>query len=150
MIAMGRQNLDAIERTVTSTASTATSSFRVVRRGHAEHQVSPLREEYDETRAHGMATSWLTASSCASRVDSPTFLAGMHDPDAAILEPARLAWGLRDACLRSGVRIAEHTPVTSLAKAGSGVAVHTGEGGSTPSASYSPPTRTRRCSAACA
>jgi glycine/D-amino acid oxidase-like deaminating enzyme len=61
-------------------------------------------------------------------VDSPTFLAGMHDPDAAILEPARLAWGLRDACLRSGVRIAEQTPVTSLARAGDGVAVHTGAG----------------------
>ena len=61
-------------------------------------------------------------------MSSPTFLAGMHDPDAAIVEPARLAWGLRDACLRSGVRIAEQTPVTSLARAGSGVGVHTVDG----------------------
>ena len=52
----------------------------------------------------------------------------MHDPDGAILEPARLAWGLREACLRSGVRIAEHTPVVSVARAGSGVAVHTRDG----------------------
>ena len=49
----------------------------------------------------------------------------MHDPDAAILEPARLAWGLRAACLalrrthRRG-----HPPVTSLARSGSGIAVH--------------------------
>jgi glycine/D-amino acid oxidase-like deaminating enzyme len=52
----------------------------------------------------------------------------MHDPDSAIVEPARLAWGLRDACLRAGVRIAEQTPVTSLARAGSGVGVHTADG----------------------
>ena len=49
-----------------------------------------------------LPTTWLDADALRERVDSPTFLAGVHDPDAAILEPARLAWGLRDACLSAG------------------------------------------------
>jgi glycine/D-amino acid oxidase-like deaminating enzyme len=129
LIAMGRENLDGIERTVHEHGIDCdfvrAGSFGVATQ---DYQVDPLREEYDETRSHGMATTWLSGPELRERVDSPTFLAGMHDPDAAILEPARLAWGLRDACLRSGVRIAEQTQVTSLARAGDGIAVHTGDG----------------------
>ncbi len=129
LLAMGRENLDGIERTVHEHGIDCdfvrAGSFAVATQ---EHQVQPLREEYDETRAQGMATTWLSSEELRRRVDSPTFLAGMHDPDGAILEPARLAWGLRDACVRSGVRIAEHTPVVSVARAGSGVAVHTRDG----------------------
>jgi glycine/D-amino acid oxidase-like deaminating enzyme len=35
-----------------------------------------------------------------------------------MLDPARLAWGLRRACLDAGVRIYEHTRVTGLARDG--------------------------------
>lgn len=129
MLAMGRENLDAIERTVHEHGIDCdfvrAGSFAVATQ---PYQVAPLREEYDETRAHGMGTTWLSEHELRGRVSSPTFLAGMHDPDAAIVEPARLAWGLRDACLRAGVRIAEQTPVTSLARSGSGVGVHTRDG----------------------
>jgi glycine/D-amino acid oxidase-like deaminating enzyme len=129
MLVMGRENLDAIERTVHEHGIDCdfvrAGSFAVATQ---DYQVGPLREEYDETRAHGMSTSWLDSSALRERVNSPTFLAGMHDPDGAVVEPARLAWGLRDACLRSGVRIAEQTPVISLARAGSGLAVHTLDG----------------------
>ena len=129
LITMGRENLEGIERTVHEHGIDCdfvrAGSFAVATQAY---QVDPLREEYDETRSHGMATTWLSGPELRERVDSPTFLAGMHDPDAAILEPARLAWGLRDACLRSGVRIAEQTQVTSLARAGDGIAVHTGDG----------------------
>jgi glycine/D-amino acid oxidase-like deaminating enzyme len=129
MLAMGRENLDGIERTVHEHGIDCdfvrAGSFAVATEGY---QLAPLREEYAETRAHAMSTTWLSASELRARVDSPTFLGGLHDPDAAVLEPARLAWGLRDACLRAGVRIAEGTAVTSLARAGSGVAVHTDDG----------------------
>jgi glycine/D-amino acid oxidase-like deaminating enzyme len=128
MLAMGRENLDAIERTVHEHGI----DCDFVRAGSLavateDYQVGPLREEYDETRAHGMDTTWLPGEALRERVDSPTFRAGMHDPDAAIVEPARLAWGLRDACLRSGVRIAEGSRVTSIARSGAGVGVHVGE-----------------------
>jgi glycine/D-amino acid oxidase-like deaminating enzyme len=128
MLTMGRENLAAIERTVEQHGIDCdfvrSGSLAVATR---PHQVEPLREEYEQTRAHGMATRWLEATELRERVSSPTFLAGMHDPDAAIVEPARLAWGLREACLRSGVRVAEQTRVTGIARAGSGVGVHVGE-----------------------
>ncbi|MCW2822477.1 MAG: FAD-dependent oxidoreductase, partial [Marmoricola sp.] len=129
LTAMGRENLDGIERTIEQHGI----DCDFVRAGSLAvatqpHQVQGLREEYDETRAHGMGTTWLDADQVRERVDSPTFLAGVHDPDAAILEPARLAWGLRAACLSLGVRIAEQTPVTGLSCIGRAVAVRTGAG----------------------
>jgi glycine/D-amino acid oxidase-like deaminating enzyme len=129
LTAMGRENLDGLERTIEQHGI----DCDFVRAGSLAvatqpHQVQGLREEYDETRAHGMGTTWLDADQVRERVDSPTFLAGVHDPDAAILEPARLAWGLRAACLSLGVRIAEQTPVTGLSCIGRAVAVRTGAG----------------------
>jgi glycine/D-amino acid oxidase-like deaminating enzyme len=62
-------------------------------------------------------------------VDSPTYLAGLWDKDGcATVDPARLAWGLRDACLRLGVRIHEKSPVTALERVGSGLEVQTEHG----------------------
>lgn len=49
-----------------------------------------------------------------AEVHSPTYLAAHLDRTTAIVDPARLAWGLADACERLGVRIVEHTPVTGL------------------------------------
>jgi glycine/D-amino acid oxidase-like deaminating enzyme len=45
------------------------------------------------------------------RCDSPVFGAGLLIPDAANLQPARLARGLRRVLLERGVRIFERTPV---------------------------------------
>ena len=100
---MGRENLDGIERTIEEHGI----DCDFVRAGSLAvatqpYQVEGLREEFEQTRAHGMSTTWLDADALRERVDSPTFLAGVHDPDAAILEPARLVWGLRDACLLDG------------------------------------------------
>ncbi len=151
MLAMGRENLDAIERTVHEHGIDCdfvrAGSFAVATQ---DYQIDPLREEYDETRAHGMSTSWLGGAELRERVDSPTFLAGMHDPDSAILEPARLAWGLRDACLQSGVRIAEGSPGDVDRPVGGGRGgARAWTSGCTRSASYSPRTPIRRCCAVC-
>ena len=129
LTAMGRENLDGIERTIEEHAI----DCDFVRAGSLavateRYQLPGLREEYDETRARGMATTWLDTAALRERVDSPRFLAAVHDPEAAILEPARLVWGLRDACLSRGVRIAEQTPVTRVARSGAGVEVETDAG----------------------
>ncbi len=129
LTAMGRDNLDGIERTIDEHAI----DCDFVRAGSLAvatqpHQVAGLQEEYDAMRARGLSTTWLDADALRDRLDSPTFLAGVHDPDSAILEPARLVWGLRDACLSLGVRIAEQTPVTAISRTGRGVTVLTGSG----------------------
>jgi len=53
----------------------------------------------------------LSADEVRKRVDSPALLGGLFLPDAATVQPARLAWGLRRVLLERGVRIFERTPV---------------------------------------
>jgi glycine/D-amino acid oxidase-like deaminating enzyme len=129
LLAMGRENLAGIEDTVRrhdiDCDFQRSGSLAIA---NAPHQVEPLREEYDEMRRLGLDATWLAASDVRARIDSPTFLGAHYDPDAAIVEPARLAWGLRRACLDSGVRIAEHTRATDLTRLGTGVTVHTDGG----------------------
>src|SRR5690606_27662021 len=64
-----------------------------------------------------------------SQVRSPTYLAGVWDHDGvAMLDPARLAWGLAAACRRLGVRIHERTPVQRIEDADGQLRLHTPAG----------------------
>ncbi|MFG2713881.1 NAD(P)/FAD-dependent oxidoreductase [Streptomyces goshikiensis] len=92
------------------------------------HQVEELRELYEEAEKLGLAggSRWLERDELRAEIDSPTFLAGLWDTDGvAMLNPAKLAWGLKRACLSLGVRIYENTRGLSLAASGSGMAVRT-------------------------
>ena len=64
---------------------------------------------------------WLGGEELRAEIDSPTYVAGHWHHDAAIVDPARLAWGLARVCAERGVRIYEGTPVTALARSGAGV-----------------------------
>src|SRR5260370_3896433 len=64
-----------------------------------------------------------------AEVNSPGYLAGTWDKaGTAMIQPARLAWGLAAACEQIGVRIAERTPATGLASDADGVTVRTRHG----------------------
>ncbi|TGB08028.1 FAD-dependent oxidoreductase [Streptomyces sp. MZ04] len=92
------------------------------------HQLAELHEMYGEMAEHGLAdgSELLDADAVRGHVDSPTFLGGLWDRDGvAMLHPAKLAWGLKRACLEKGVRIYEHTPALQLASSGAGMAVRT-------------------------
>ncbi|MFE6846026.1 NAD(P)/FAD-dependent oxidoreductase [Streptomyces sp. NPDC057686] len=92
------------------------------------HQVEELRELHEEAQKLGLAggSRWLDREELRAEVDSPTFLAGLWDTDGvAMLNPAKLAWGLKEACLSLGVRIYENTRGLSLASSGAGMAVRT-------------------------
>lgn len=85
------------------------------------HQVEWLREE--------SGGELLDRDAVRAHLDSPTYLAGLYQADeTAIVDPARLAWGLARAAESLGVRIAEGVRVTGLSTAGSGVDVSTAEG----------------------
>jgi glycine/D-amino acid oxidase-like deaminating enzyme len=82
-------------------------------------QVADLRAEAEERSASGAAVQWLDTEQVRAEVDSPTYLGGVWDHDGvAMVNPARLAWGLRRVCLELGVRIHERTPVQGLAQQG--------------------------------
>jgi glycine/D-amino acid oxidase-like deaminating enzyme len=57
----------------------------------------------------------LAADEVAERCASPAFRGGAFYPDAATVQPARLAFGLRRRLLAAGVEIYERSPVRQLA-----------------------------------
>jgi glycine/D-amino acid oxidase-like deaminating enzyme len=122
---LGEQNLTAIQTAVgelgidcgferTGTLQVATE----------EYQVVELREA-----AELDGSTFLGASAVRAEVNSPTYLAGAWDAEGtALVDPAKLAWGLAAACERIGVRIIERTPATGLASDADGVTTKTAEG----------------------
>jgi glycine/D-amino acid oxidase-like deaminating enzyme len=68
----------------------------------------------------------LSAAEVAERCASPAFRAGAFYRDAATVQPARLAFGLRERLLAAGVDIHEHSPVQRLAGAASDIDPITG------------------------
>jgi glycine/D-amino acid oxidase-like deaminating enzyme len=95
------------------------------------HQVDELAELSGEMTAHGIEHSLLDETGVRTLLDSPTYAGGLLEPHGtALVEPARLAWGLRRACLDAGVVIHEGTGVTSVARDGAGLRLGTdGPGG---------------------
>jgi glycine/D-amino acid oxidase-like deaminating enzyme len=126
---LGARNLDGIEETVarhridcdferTGEIDVATEPY----------QAEELRAWHRELRKRGLADGidLLDADAVREQVDSPTFRAGLWDRrGVAMLHPAKLAWGLKRACLGLGVRMYEHTPALTLRPYGAGMAVRT-------------------------
>jgi glycine/D-amino acid oxidase-like deaminating enzyme len=117
---LGQENLDDIAATVDARRIDCglerTGELDVAT---ARWQLAGLAEDAAAARACGEEAVLLDADSVRRELDSPTYLGGVwHPGSCAILDPARLAWGLRRACLESGVRIYEHTPVRAITAAG--------------------------------
>jgi glycine/D-amino acid oxidase-like deaminating enzyme len=95
----------------------------------AAWQLDGLTEEAEAARALGHEVTELDAAGVRAELDSPVFLGGTwyHDT-CAMLDPARLARGLRQACLDAGVRIFEHSPVRSIRSDGAGLKLTTADG----------------------
>ncbi|MFI9274942.1 NAD(P)/FAD-dependent oxidoreductase [Kitasatospora sp. NPDC052896] len=90
------------------------------------YQVEELREVAELAARFGGDYAVLDTDQIRAEVNSPTFLGGLWDKDGvAMVNPAKLAWGLKQACLDQGVRIFEHTRATALAESGPGMAVRT-------------------------
>ncbi|MEU0103429.1 FAD-dependent oxidoreductase [Streptomyces sp. NPDC006267] len=125
---LGERNLDAIEAAVARYGIDCeferTGEIDVAT---APHQLEELREWHEEIVALGITgVDFLDRDALRAEVDSPTFLGGLWNRrGVAMLHPAKLAWGLKRACLGLGVRIYEHTRGLDLARSGSGMAVRT-------------------------
>jgi len=94
----------------------------------APYQAEDLREHVADLERFGTDVSWLDCDAVRAQVDSPTYCAGVWLHQAAILDPARLCWGLRDAILRLGVRLYEGSPVEKIARAGAGIELRCASG----------------------
>ncbi|MFC7308732.1 NAD(P)/FAD-dependent oxidoreductase [Streptomyces monticola] len=127
---LGARNLDEIEAAVARYGIDCdferTGEIDVATEPHQLGEITELYEEMDRLGLAGGA-ELLDADALRREVDSPTFLGGLYDRDGvAMLHPAKLAWGLKRACLGLGVRVYENTPATALAPHGAdGMAVRT-------------------------
>jgi glycine/D-amino acid oxidase-like deaminating enzyme len=74
------------------------------------------------------AAQELSAAQVAEHCASPAFRGGVFFPDAATVQPARLALGLRERLVASGVEIFESSPMQSLRRRPSGVEARTAGG----------------------
>lgn len=169
---LGRENLDAIAATV----ATFDIDCDLERTGELAVAVEPyqldgLAADADLARRYGHRVRLLDRDEVRAEVHSPTYLGGMFDADrVAMVDPAKLAWGLRRACLDLGVRVHEHTRVTGLRADNAALQASTlgtdppttrpTPTGPTPGppadparsgrdGSCWPPTRSRRCCAGC-
>jgi len=128
LLRLGNENLDGLEATLARYGIDC--SFE--RRGTIGLATDPHHLEhldgYPELVApYGEKAEILDREQTRGLVDSPIALGSLHIPEgSALVNPARLAWGLRDACLHLGVRIHENTRATGFAdSSGVGVTVTT-------------------------
>ncbi|WP_326812899.1 FAD-binding oxidoreductase [Streptomyces scopuliridis] len=77
-------------------------------------QAQGLRAYAALARRQGEPAELLDQDRLRAYVDSPAWTTRLWQPHYVLLDPARLAWGRRAACLAAGVRIAEQTRVTGM------------------------------------
>jgi glycine/D-amino acid oxidase-like deaminating enzyme len=89
-------------------------------------QVDELARSARLAASLGHDVQLLSAEETRREVNSPTYLGALAMPrGVAMLDPARLVWGLREACLRHGVRIHEWTKALAVTEARHGIEVRT-------------------------
>ncbi len=115
---LGEQNLREIGETIARYGIDC--DFRPVGEigfATADWQLDGLDEAAVASRRLGHDAAVLDAAGARAELNSPLWRGALkHTTGNALLEPGRLAWGLRRACLDAGVRIYEHTPVTALSR----------------------------------
>ena len=111
LAALGRRNLDELEASVARYGIACdferTGELTVATE---PHQIEDLRP----TDPDNPLEAFWDRDRIQAEVHSPTYLAAHLDRTTALVDPARLAWGLADACEQLRVRIIEHTPVTAM------------------------------------
>ncbi|MDX6300383.1 MAG: hypothetical protein QOF53_1597 [Nocardioidaceae bacterium] len=92
----------------------------------APHEAEELAALAEAMTAAGHDVVLLDGDGVRAEVHSPAYLAGLWQRGStALVEPARLAWGLRQAALDSGVRVYEGTLATGLGEQRDGIEVRT-------------------------
>jgi glycine/D-amino acid oxidase-like deaminating enzyme len=92
-------------------------------------QLAGLREAWEASEAVGMKGTLLGTDEVRAELHSPQLVGGLYQPEAvALINPGKLAWGLKRTCRHLGVRIFESTPAISIESVGAAVHVATPHG----------------------
>lgn len=123
---LGVANLDGIEATVADFAMDCDYE----RTGELDVALEP--HQVEELRSSGADV--LDAAAVRALVDSPTYLAGVLDPEVAMVHPAKLAHELARVATALGVEIFENTRATGISGDGRSGPVRVATAGGTVSA----------------
>ncbi len=130
LVRLGRENLDAIEDAVERYGIEA--DFR--RSAEVSVATEPwhlesMRDDAGTHRSFGQDAAFLDADGMRALLDSPTYLGGVIvRGDVALVDPARLCWGLRSAAERLGASVYERSPVVAIEPDGADLIVRTPNG----------------------
>ncbi|MGE5459002.1 MAG: NAD(P)/FAD-dependent oxidoreductase [Solirubrobacterales bacterium] len=96
----------------------------------APHQTAWFPEAVEQHARFGYPAEILERAATQEVLRSSVFTGALRigGDGHALVHPAKLAWGLRDAALSLGVRIHERSPVRALEREAGGVRVRTREG----------------------
>lgn len=127
---LGLRNLDEIEASIRrydiDCDYERTGTIEVANEQHPPSYFDEVRAEFDLLRQLGRDVEWLDAEAMQAQVHSPIYRGGLWDKHgSAIVDPARLVWGLKHAAESLGVRIYEDTKATEVKRDGIGVMVTT-------------------------
>jgi glycine/D-amino acid oxidase-like deaminating enzyme len=127
---LGLRNLDEIERSIgkygIDCGYERTGVIEVANTTHPPSFFEEIREDYELMCQLGHDVEWLDAEAMQAQVHSPIYTGGMWDKTgSALVDPARLVWGLKRVAESLGVRIYEDTRATDLKRDGIGVMVTT-------------------------
>jgi glycine/D-amino acid oxidase-like deaminating enzyme len=124
---LARENLDEIEATIERYAIECdwerTGELHVA---VAPWQFADMIEEARLRNQMGDHVEVLDEDQVRERIHSPLYVGALFDHDGnALVDPARLVWGLERACLSLDVKIFENSKVEWLEDVEGGVRVHT-------------------------
>ncbi len=127
---LGRRNLAGIVSTINDFGIDCkleqTGELRVATH---DYQLEDLAVDFERMLDFGDDAVLLDEVQTRQQVNSPTYRGAVWGKDKTVLvDPARLVWGLADACEALGVRIHEHSYVSSLEQVGGGIELRTANG----------------------
>lgn len=127
---LGERNLNEIEASIQRYRIDCdyerTGVISVANTFHPPSYLDDVRNEYQLLTRLGHDVEWLDAEAMQAQVHSPTFTGGLWEKSgSALVDPARLVWGLKAAAESLGVRVYEDTKATDLSRDGIGVMVTT-------------------------
>ncbi len=92
-------------------------------------QIDELAEYHEILDRFGIPSEMLSADQVRAEVQSSTYVGGLRDPQGmAIVDPARLVWGLRQVAEARGVAVHDHSAVVGFERHRTDIGVHTAEG----------------------
>ena len=127
---LGLENMNEIEAAIKRYGIDCdyerTGAIDVATTAHPDSYSEELREDYRQLRQLGQNVEMLNREAMFEQVNSPLYTGGLwHKDRVALVDPARLVWGLKAAAQTLGVRIYEDTKALSVERDGVGVLITT-------------------------